>query len=203
MVGRGKVRMWSVQQVGVRHPEGVEHAALHHLGDRRALDPGDDLADQSETVIGVRPLGARRHVQRQPLGEQAEQIVVGMIRPERLVRTPGVGRRRHLADAGRVGEQVAQRHGLGVSVDGQLRNVVNQPVVEAEAAFVHERHGAKPDHRLGDGADALTKPRTLGPAALDVGEAEALGEHQVRTFHHADGKAGRPQFLEGLAGNAP
>jgi hypothetical protein len=162
---------------GVGHAKRLEHPAPDHFGDRRALDPRDDLAHQGEAQVGVAPLGAWRHVEGEAVGEEAEHVVVRLVRPEGFLHALHIGGGRRLADAGGVGEQMAQRHRRGVAVDDEFRDVVHQPVAEAEAAFVHQRHDAEPDHGLGDRADALAKAGMLRSPALDVREAEAFGEH--------------------------
>src|SRR5580700_9270430 len=78
--------------------------------------------------------------------------------------------------------------------------MVDQPVRKAETPFVDQRHRAEPDHGLGDRADTLAKIRMLAPAALDVGEAEALGEREVGALDDPDGEPGGLQRLEGLVG---
>ena len=158
-------------------------------------EPRHDLTQQVVAEVRVLVLARGRDGHARPV-ESRQSLLHGRPRVHLRV-VVGV-----LAlEAGLVGEEPADGHVLDgaerVGDGGELRQVSDERVVEAQqpsVAQLQDRHGGE---ELRDGGDAKQRVGVGSPAGVEVGEAaarapgEAVARHRRRPPHPAGGRPGR------------
>ena len=177
----------------VGHPERIEDCGAHVLHERPARHPLDDEPEKlvAEVAVLVVDLG-RRHDPDQ--GEDIEQLG-GRVRPDPVEVPP-----RHLALEPRgVHQEPADRDALEGAVQllrgGELREVADGRVVEAQAALVAELQDGRRGDRLADRRDPVERLLVGAPSGLQVGKARGVPPAEPVAGGQAGGDPRQPVLL--------
>ena len=171
----------------LRKPSGPVILARQELSHRLAGDPADHLAE--DEAAGERVIGeaAARHGQR--LGRAQDGEDAGFV-GEKIERD---GHAVHGGDAGAVGEDLPEGDGL-LPVRAELRDVLDDPVVEVQDAALVEEVDDHRGHRLGRGveveervvADALLRRVLRGARRVPAEVTDRPVEHHLAPAPHAE-----------------
>jgi len=99
-----------------------------------------------------------------------------------------------------VGEKIPHREfagGVGV-VEAEPGEVIDDPVIPLQAAFVHELGQQGRGEGLGVGGDLEPGPFRDGGRIPQLLHAVALGQHDAAILHHGHGGPRRFEGLQGL-----
>ncbi len=141
------------------HSDSIEHAGLHRIGPKAAVELRENRTGRREAVVRVRPTFSRRK-ERTRLAQRYDIVhITGLV---------GVV----VGDARRVRENFPHENRPVAAIDREPGEVMCHRGIEIETACVVELQERKGGHRLGDRSDCKARLRRNRRVRRDVGVAK-------------------------------